>query len=75
MLIGWSIKPADIFVVATSKFAGYGWMDEFGALGAGGDKNVGKDEAVLRQVWGGGDGPKDGGRGRSWAAAADTTSY
>ena len=38
--------------------------------------NVGKDDVVvLRHVWGGGDGPNEGGRGRSCAAAADTTSY
>ena len=65
------MMPEGIFVVATSTHDGYGCIAEFGALGTWDGK---KDDVVLRQDWGGGDGPKDGGRGRSCAAAAVTTS-
>ena len=52
---------------------------EAGSLDAWGDINVGRvggGPVDLKHVCvGGGDGPNEGGRGRSWAAAAETTSY
>ena len=56
----------------------YGNAEAVGNLGTCADKNAGKvDDAPVgvKHVCGGGDGPNDGGRGRSCAAAADTTSY
>ena len=71
MFIGCSIIPEGIFDVATSTHDEYGCIAEFGALGTWDDKKV---DVVLRQGCGGGDGPNDGGRGRSCTAAAVTTS-
>ena len=72
-----SFDAGDLRFKSCPKDEAYGNMEAAGNLGTCADKNVGKlgdAPGGAKHVCGGGDGPNDGGRGRS-CAAADATSY